>query len=132
MLTNNSKVKYLKFPTNIFIYLLITASLFFLLGIGISLSTEKGISLTQYQRNFADKINNEDGFFEADWTNTYVLDLTMKKLYYGLLTKSAAKRQAVLYATQGYLYTGKNICIKIIDPENGELAYECVGEHSEI
>lgn len=94
------------------------------------MSADEEITLTQEQKNFAKKISDETGVSKAEWMNTYVLDVTYD-LYSGVYTKNLAKLAAVIIAAEGYLYTAQNICVKVINSEIGELAYECSGDQSE-
>jgi len=114
-----------------FIYALTIAVVLFSFGANLAESNDKEIILTQHQKNFATSMMDEVGYLKAEWENSYVLKITMDPVMSSITTKSQAKQYAILNAAEGYLYTGKNICVKIIDPERGELAYECAGEHSD-
>lgn len=114
-----------------FIYILIIVLIPIISGADLVRGKEKKTPLTKNQKNFAKGTSNDRTYSKAEWLNSYVLALTMSSTYSGLFTESDAKREASIIAAQGYLYTQQNICIKIIDPEYGELAYECSGDQSE-
>jgi len=97
----------------------------------LAICADKKLELTDKQENFAKKISNDSEFSKAEWINNYVLDATLEPSWSILITETDAKKQAAILATQGFLYTGKNICFRITDPNRGELAYECKGDQSE-
>jgi len=97
----------------------------------LAISTEKKFELTDSQKRFAKSISDEVPYSKAEWINSYQLNATLKPHWSGLFPKDKAKNQANLISAEGFLYTGENICVKIIDPELGEIAYECSGNQSE-
>ena len=94
----------------------------------LAMSTDEEVELSQEQKEFAQKVAHDTGFKSAKWVNSYTLEVTIDPLFRGITDNSNASLYANIEAAQGYLFTGKNICVKIIDPELGELAYECAGE----
>ncbi len=96
-----------------------------------AMSDGTDIPLTQNQKNFINVVTSESRYEKAAWVNTYLLEVTLNSASSGVFDVNSAKLAAVLIATKGVLYTEKDICIKIIDPEYGELAYHCMGEQSE-
>ncbi len=94
-------------------------------------SEDKNVPLTHNQKSFVSIATKDRAYSKAEWVNSLVLSVTVSQTYSGVLDLQTAKLGAIMLATEGYLYTEKNICVKITDPEFGELAYECMGDQSE-
>ncbi len=114
------------------LFCLLTIPLFFvLIETNFAETTDNKFELTYEQKNFAKSTAERTAFVNAEWVNSYVLNVTLQPHWSGQLTKEKAQIRANLISAEGYLYMQKDICVKITDPKFGELAYECKGDQSE-
>ena len=109
-----------------FIYALTLVLILFTIG-AISEESEKAQELTDKQKLISAIILDGSGYLEAKWTNSYTIEATVDPEYFGNISESQAEKSAKLIADHGYKILDNNICVKIIDPYRGELAYTCKG-----
>ena len=103
-----------------------------LLIIDSPLSSSKDIELTEKQIAYAEEISKPEGILDAEWINSYTLQIKLNPEIIGPLTEAHGKERAEIISKYGYSYTGKDICVKVILPDLNELAYKCVGDNKEI
>jgi len=88
------------------------------------------LDLTKEQKDFAKLAKSNEEVVDAKWINEYTMVVINNTKILGELNESTASLEAELIAKLGHALTGKNICIKLLEPKRGEIAYECAGDQS--
>lgn len=91
-----------------------------------------GGELTEKQIEFAQKVLDKPAVKEAVWKNTKTLEITFGG---GPLVDNdpnekdlspLAKLVAEETAKDGFAYTGKDTCVRVLNPDKKELGYACI------